>query len=281
MTEDVTKNEALDKFLEERSKIPIPSGDVARVKLLAKELALGIHRELWDPIIIIVGSDTVVGEYHAITGCLDEYLERRWGDNNIGHKLHLLRGYGYIEDIHSASGRSSPRIAQSAFDLLDEIEPYNVFISYKRSESSALALLVLARLKEHSLVPFVDMALEVGGNWHADLEERIKACDYFIVLLGKETLSSPMTVKEVLWAFDSKRTIIPIWHNEFGQENGFKLRQHIEDMSGNWDDDGLRERKDEVHDVFRQTNAIIVQDESASGYNTAIVELLGRFGVMP
>ncbi len=74
---------------------------------------------------------------------------------------------------------------------------------------------MLARLKEHGFVPFVDMALEAGGKWHNDLEERIESCDYFIILLGKETLSSPMTVKEILWALEYDRAIIPVWHSGF------------------------------------------------------------------
>ncbi len=142
--------------------------------------------------------------------------------------------------------------------------PYNVFISYKRSESSAFALLVLARLKEHNLVSFLDMALEAGGNWHADLEARIKENDYFIVLLGIDTLSSPMTVKEIEWALKYGRTVIPIWHSGF-----------------NINDDRWSEVPAEVMEAIQQTNAIRVTDESASGYNTAIVELLNRFGVTP
>ena len=36
-----------------------------------------------------------------------------------------------------------------------------------------------------------------------------------------------------------------------------------------------------VKEEISETNAIRVTDESASGYNTAIVELLNRFGITP
>ena len=108
------------------------------------------------------------------------------------------------------------------------------------------------------------MALEAGGVWHADLEEQIKATDYFIILLGKETLSSPMTVKEIQWAIKYKKTIIPLWHSGF-----------------NLNDEQWPDIPTPVRDAVQQTNAIIVQNESASGYNSAIVELLNRFGVTP
>ena len=45
--------------------------------------------------------------------------------------------------------------------------------------------------------------------------------------------------------------------------------------------DGGRDVDQEVKDAIQQTNAIRVTDESASGYNTAIVELLNRFGITP
>lgn len=242
----------LDKFLEERSKIPIPSGEVAKVKLLAKELALGVHRELWHNWLQTVTMNEFDSQFH-------NYFCTRWVNSNVERKLELLRAHGYATAINSGYV-----LTESAFNLLDEVEPYNVFTSYRRHDSSALALLVLARLKEHSLVPFVDMALEAGGNWHADLEERIEKCDYFIILLGKETLSSPVTLKEIDWSLKYVKSIIPIWHS------GFDIG-----------DEKWKELPAEVMNSIQQTNAIRVTDESASGYNTAIVELLNRFGITP
>ena len=251
----------LDKFLEERRQIPIPDGDVLWVKLLAKELVLGVYRKLWTSTILTVQSNFVHGELIPIDENIEEYLEKRWGDRHIGHHLELLQGHGYID--YNGPGKGYTLI-QAAFDLIDETESYNVFISYKRSESSALALLVNTKLKEHSLVPFVDMALEAGGNWHADLEERIKKCDYLIILLGEETLASTMTIKEIEWAIKYRKTIIPVWHS------GFDLD------SEQWNDIDSK-----VKDAIKQTNAIRVIEESASDYNRAIVELLNRFGITP
>ncbi len=253
-------NSELEKFLVDRSKIPIPSGDVTWVKLLAKELALGVHRGLWIPEILVGCSYNEIkelrsGDQHN----LQPFVEERWSGKSKYQLLELLKGHNYLAEAHGGY-----EIAPAAFDLLEETELYNIFISYRRLDSSALALLVLARLKEHSLVPFVDMALEAGGNWHADLEERINACDYFIILLGKKTLTSDMTVKEIKWALQYERTIIPVWHSGF-------------DLKG----EEWLELDQEVKDAIQQTNAIIVQDESASGYNSAIVELLNRFGVTP
>lgn len=248
----------LDKFLEERSKIPIPGGDAAWVKMLAKELAIGANRNLWSPNRIL---DSGYGGASALDESAELYFERRWHEHSLEHLFEILLSHEYLLKL---SNRHFPKLTTKAFELVDEVEPYNLFISYRRLDSSALALLVLARLKEHSLIPFVDMALEAGGNWHADLEERIKACDHFIILLGKDTLSSPMTLKEIQWALEYERAVIPMWHS------GFDL------SSEKW-----RDIPTEVKESIQQTNAIRVTDESASGYNTAIVELLNRFGITP
>ena len=244
----------LDKFLEERSKFEIPKSEDGWVRLLAQEIALGVHRNLWNRHFDDIQSGSKARFLRE--RWLPKYEHRRWkGLQDI------LSGHGYFEPFNIRDGG---KIKEEAFRLLQELHPYNIFISYRRLDSSALALLVLARLKEHELVPFVDMALEAGGNWHADLEERIKDCDYFIILLGKETLSSPMTVKEIQWAIQYEKTKIPLWHS------GFDLK-----------DEEWLDIPTPVRDAVRQTSAIIVQDESAGGYNTAIVELLNRFGVTP
>ena len=245
----------LEKFLEERSKIPIPSGEVARVKLLAKELAKGYDKGLWQ----YIGKWVGAGAPHESNVCIRRYFLERWQVWDFHDSVFRLQRHGYTQQ-----GELYEELTQSAIALIDETEPYNIFISYKRSESSALALLVLARLKEHDLIPFVDMALEAGGNWHADLEDRIRACDYFIVLIGEDTLASPMTLQEISWALDAERTIIPIWHS------GFDINC-----------DKWAEAPADVKDAIQATNAIRVTDESASGYNTAIVELLNRFGITP
>lgn len=264
----------LDKFLE---KLGAKQNDpVAEIRQLAKELALGVHRGLWSRQI-------------QSSKVLDDYIRFRCGETKgFDQYVERLIGHGYCETysveytmLQRTHYSTRTVLTGASFYLLTDVPPFDVFVSYRRVESSALALLVSARLKEFGLVPFVDMALEAGGNWHADLEERIKACDYFIILLGNTTLASDMTAKEICWAFDSGKTIIPFWHGEFGKSDNTDLSQYIVKLAANWKDKNLVSRISDVRDVIQQTNAIRVTDESASGYNTAIVELLNRFGVTP
>lgn len=247
----------LDQFL---NSLPgLSSNPARRIRMLAKELALGASLQLWDVDIEVRGNDVDAFALIPWDNTLKTYFERRWGHSEVQHHWKLLFANGYL-----AKNGYFHRIQKPAFDLMDETEPDDIFISYKRSESSAFALVVLCRLKAHDKMPFVDMALEAGGNWHADLEERITGCDYFIILLGEDTLASEMTVKEISWALRAERMIIPVWHSGFdiGADKWSAITA-------------------DVKDALQQTNAIRVTDESASGYNTAIVELLNRFGITP
>ena len=255
------ENDRVPKLEEFIMALPsVSSNPKKRIRMLARELALGVHLNYWDNNIHTHDNDIDAASVIPHDENLKQYFRDRWNIEDIQHLWNLLEAHGYLV----RNRNYYDKLKGSAFELLDETEPYNVFVSYKRSESSALALLCICRLKEHDLVPFVDMALEAGGNWHADLKERITDCDYFIILLGKDTLASEMTVKEICWAIDEKRTIIPIWHS------GFDIN------SDKWED-----VPENVISAIQLTNAIRVTDESASGYNTAIVELLNRFGISP
>jgi hypothetical protein len=167
---------------------------------------------------------------------------------------------GYLTRLPRGEGFE---ITKAAFDLVEEVEPSKIFISYKRSDSSAFALLVLARLKQYGLDPFLDMTIQPGEDWHAQLKENIQKRDYFVLLLGKQTLKSDVVLKEISWALEAQATIIPVWHN------GFRYRAE------RW---GLSLQLD---DILRNTHSIQVKEESASGYNTGLVELLNRLGITP
>ena len=158
----------LEKFLEERSKIPIPSGEVARVKLLAKELAKGYDKGLWQ----YIGKWVGAGAPHESNVCIRRYFLERWQVWDFHDSVFRLQRHGYTQQ-----GELYEELTQSAIALIDETEPYNIFISYKRSESSALALLVLARLKEHDLIRSSTWRLKLAATgtptWKTELEPAI------------------------------------------------------------------------------------------------------------
>jgi TIR domain len=253
-------------WLEKVCQRPLPNNSMSRIRTLAKELAQGAADEVWDNYIMTVPRMLLDPfeqknkvEYLPSSPLINKYLEKRW--NNDYPPLLLLESNGYLQT--RGNNRSQLWLTPSAFQLVDEIEPANIFISYKRSESSSLALLVLARLKAEGIEPFLDMQLEPGEDWHNGLRERIQKYDYLIILLGKHTLKSDVVIKEIKWALEAGLTIIPMWHNNFIYQTG---RWNI---------------PSEIDAAFNKFHAIRVLEESALGYNNAIVELLNRFGITP
>jgi hypothetical protein len=248
------KNPAFEKFLARMLERPLPQNPMQRVRTLAKELAEGAASGLWSMYLY-----TFRGQ---LTGDQDNtlvYLEKRWKDDYPG--LDLLMGNQYLERYKPDS--DTLVISRAAFDLLDEAEPASIFISYKRSESSAFALLVLARLKAEGLNPFIDLSLVPGEDWQKGLKERIQGYDYLIAVLGKETLKSEVCIQELTWAMEAEVNILPVWHNNFVYRSSeWTLPPPIENL-------------------LQNTHTIRVIEESALAYNNAIVELLNRFGVTP
>ena len=139
------------------------------------------------------------------------------------------------------------------------LAPLSVFISYKRDESSAFALLLQCRLRSVGLDPFLDLNIAPGEDWSMYLEDRIQQSAYFISLLGPTTLDSPYVRQEIVWALENgPRTIIPVWHNSFS------------------DQDDHPELKEAL-----SRNAIIVENENVEAYNNAVNKLLNFLGYMP
>lgn len=248
----------LEKFLEERSRVPIPSGKVQRTKFLAKELAMGVP-ELWKTKFLVSSSDEIGGELITLDNNLDSYFMIRWEDKHIGRHLELLKVYGFIGTVNG--GRE---ILKAAFDLLGESEPYNIFISYKRSESSLLALLVNNTLKLNGLVPFFDMFLKPTDEWHARLESQVKASQYFVVLMGTYTHRSKYTVREINWAIAHNVPVIQIWSHGYTISPTDWEGTEFPDVAGE----------------LERRQAITINTDDAEGYHLAMEKLVNAVGVI-
>jgi hypothetical protein len=300
----VTDKALFQAFLKLVCERETPTNPMARVMVFAKELAEGAAMGVWLPYILSVEKDlknkrlsehlqrsiTLIQDHirqHHHAYWLQEspaelclrlqgiflaeeisfkpyeydpiikYILARWGFAFPPLELLRVNGYVTMHDYEFV-------ITKTAFDLLQHAEPASIFISYKRTESSAFALLIATKLKQAGLDPFIDMALVPGDNWQASLKKRIEQSDYQIVLLGQETLKSQVTLQEISWALDANVTIIPIWHHGFTYQ------------SGAWDTIPMR-----IDKLLTTTHTIRVMEENPLAYNTALAELLNRFGVTP
>jgi hypothetical protein len=150
-------------------------------------------------------------------------------------------------------------VTQKAFQLLERPSSSpNIFISYRRQESSALALLIEARLRLAGVNDvFVDKNISPGDDWEQVLQENINKSQILIVLIGPKTLNanSPHVEKEIAWAVASGSRLISVWHNGH-----------------------LMKKEKNYPSVLAQKQFIVVEQETAKHYETAISELLNSLG---
>jgi len=171
----------------------------------------------------------------------------------------MLYGLGYLEQIvmTGEDGRShlEYRLSRLAFDLLDNPpRRIRIFISYKRSESSAFALLLEARLRLKGVREdyiFIDKSIPNGDLWEQRIRDKIKACDYFISLVGQTTLGSPNVNNELDWAIEDGKSPITICHN--GMTASAMTR-----------------------DDLKKYNGYDIKDENALDYEQAVSHILNQ-----
>jgi len=220
-----------------------PADMLNRVHEFARDLAYGAAQGLWSSQI-----DWSELGLLGVIGGMYEPIRVKWAMNTPPRAL--MYSFGYIVDYTQDSGL----LTEKAFSLLDKpTAPPDVFISYRRSDSSALALLVEARLKlAGNPNPFVDKNLTAGTEWREHLRERVFNSRYFICLIGKGTLDSAQVQQEIEWATEAGCSIISLWHG--------------------------REINEDAPPTLTQRHAIMVKEESALGYEVAINQLLNSLG---
>lgn len=166
----------------------------------------------------------------------------------------------YLSIEGSVYGMNTCTLEKNAYDLLQApLAPPSVFISYQRSASSALGLLIVARLKAVGIPnPFIDMNIEGGDEWQRRIENTIQGSRYFILLLAPGTLERSEWVRYEIKTAQAVpgMTIIPIWHNGYRGE-GMQAA-------------GLSER-----------NAIRIVEEHTDQYELAMIKLLNALGYAP
>ncbi|MEZ4672067.1 MAG: toll/interleukin-1 receptor domain-containing protein [Anaerolineae bacterium] len=254
----------------------LPADPIERVHRFARDLAYGATQGLW-------GAKFQVNyfrgeEWYSLTylqGADSDqnflpYLEKCWG--NANPTSDLMEAYGYVSVVERfESGNRSYLLTPKAFALLEKpTAPPTVFISYARRSSSALALLVEARLKlaDRSLRAFVDKDIPLGDDWQDVLRARIAASQYFICLLTLETLASEPVRQEIALALENPSCkIIPICHQGYHFNVDFPSERA-----------GERKIDAALVEILSSKNALLVDTESAARYEDAINRLLNRLG---
>ncbi len=250
--------------LSERLRRELPEGKLARIHEFATDLAIGYEEGAWDSRILfmmirdhgnVLVWSIIDTSRNTKSVSMLRSLKLKWLDDDLPD-LESMWSFGYLIQL-----RKSFNLSEKALRLADEpATNLEVFISYRRKESSEFALLLESRIRcETNASPFVDHNLKPGEEWHAKLEEKIANSDAFICLIAPGTLCSPFVQKEIKWALNEyeirNRLIIPVWHKGYASKANSKCDR-----------------------ISYRFQAVQVQVESAKNYNSAIDEVLNRLG---
>ncbi len=250
---------------------PLPTNPVEYTHRLAHDLAWGVHNRKWKDSFYLQIDWNEDWRFSAENGedndkPLFEYLEKFWGKQLPNPKM--LTRYGYLNETGKRGTGIEYWLTESALKLPEQKTPVPIFISYSRSQSSALALLLVARFKEHNMSPFLDMHpdredLPLGSNWETQIKTQIQNSDSFIVLIGPQTLKSENVIKELNWAREFERKIIPMWHN-------INVPPQFSDSLS-----------EELKAITDSKQGVIVEAENPKQYNAALDQLLAHFSIAP
>lgn len=241
----------------------LPESPFERARAFAADLAQGVAEGLWGVDIRI--SDGGVGaKWDSLSyrssirrNALQDYITQEW-DGNPPH-IKLMEVLDYVRFEREGTGVHYI-LTQKALDLLDAPRFAKVFISYRRSVSSAFALLLRDRLGKEGFDVFVDLqSINPGEKWEQRLQDEIAATDAVVSLVAPGTLGSEYVRKEILWSQEREATdglpLVPIWHNGYTAANDLTSYP-------------------EMANFLNTSNAIIIEKEDVLLYDAAIQRLM-------
>ena len=177
---------------------PIPDDFIARIHTFARDFAYGVVNEWWEATFIQTPSDKLRGYWAIHPAKIDaektNQFQGKWKHGNATF-FQLLKDFGYIEKL-----RSGYKVTPYVFRLLEApITAPSIFVSYRRKESSALALLVEARLKiaDGMIGVFVDKDIPTQTRWEKYLKEQVEKANTLVCLIAPETLKSEFVQNEI------------------------------------------------------------------------------------
>jgi hypothetical protein len=107
------------------------------------------------------------------------------------------------------------------------------FVSYRRRAEvdSRLASVLVDSLRAAGAEVFIDVDMVLGIDWSAEIERRVRWCDYLVVLLSGESVTSEMVQAEVRRAHhapsaNGQSKLLPIRVNFLGQL-GYELDSYL------------------------------------------------------
>ncbi len=240
-----------------------PESLADRIRTFARLVAYGVMCEYW-PVSFVVrnegsGDEMWSTDYRFFGDTLLGILYKTaWKDKapSVTH----LELFGYADRDYSVDNLYT--LTSAAINLLDQPLHQKAFISYRRSESTAFAMLLYDRLKLKGFDPFVDLQSLKTGDWHPKLETAIKNTDFFICLIQEGTLENSRWVRrEIEWALQHAKEVIPVFYNGLTPETAKQNHQNSE-------------YSEDIEELFSKHAITVAIEGDVNAYEGAIRQLL-------
>jgi hypothetical protein len=131
----------------------------------------------------------------------------------------LARALSTIPSDRFPSVTSFAQAFRSSLDTPPDVpETLRVFLSYRRQASSGWAAFFADKLAQrHGFDVFVDRQRADKGGEHVPdkIRKAIQKCDYFVCLVGPQTLRSGWVLEEISIAYSAGKPMIPIIEKGF------------------------------------------------------------------
>ncbi len=236
---------------------PVPDDTMERAQALALDIAYGVAEGLFHPYVNSFRDELTLSPVgrpndDAHSSKVEEAetaFYNKWNGNFPS--IHLMIALKYLD----SSEGDAHDLTEKAINLLEKpVSAPTIFISYKRGESSAFALLIEARLRlAGNPNPYLDKSLVVGDVWEKEIEEHVRGAKYFVLLVHPDAANSKYVKDEVRWAQESGCRILSICYPGVSIETC-----------------GI--------DGLSQYQVIGIKGNSASDYEDAVHKLLNALG---
>lgn len=219
------REKCADKDL--RDIFSMPMGDLPSIQVMLKDIpnaldqdgALGTLRENLERTFPNLKKEQI--EYSAILylDCLNRALLplTEFTLPIIGQTV--LESKADIQDIKTKVEAILRNVSPPSVDASAKL-----FICYRRSakDDSAFAEYLHAYLIEKGYEAFIDVSMRVGTEWLKNIDDRIKASDYLIVLVSKDSAESEMVQAEMQRAYE--------YRHQNGHPRTLPIRMRYEGM---------------------------------------------------
>lgn len=109
-----------------------------------------------------------------------------------------------------------------------QVEGMKVFFSYARADSD-FALRLAKDMRSAGVDIWIDqLDIPTGARWDQTVEDALKACPRFLIILSPASIASQNVMDEVAFAIDQHKEILPLFYQKCDIPFRLKRLQHID-----------------------------------------------------